>query len=263
MVLCCGVLTFSSHAQTEQFTQEVLGLTDGTSYVIEDDKYPYMQMNEGVWSTKFKHLKVDDRIILSYEGLTGMSGESNVKLLLEWEDELFVTHSQQVDMSVSWSMDGLEVIGDRSTYYFQGGHKVRVKVIDVTGNLPANNLRLRTEINIDRGYYFSPQTPISFIGVDATDEQGYLTFHWKGVQGAVSYELEYVHINDYTKEMGVYQPPTALEYDFYLNSTRVEVVEPRYRIPSIFDHGYLLYRVRPRATSKILSEKSIRIFVTL
>ncbi len=77
---------------------------------------------------------------------------------------------------------------------------------------------------------------------------------WPPVSGADEYQLEWVHINNYNG--------MDLDYDFKNNSTRITTTETSYNITSLFEKGYLLFRVRaikyndPEKTQIIASQWS-------
>jgi hypothetical protein len=57
------------------------------------------------------------------------------------------------------------------------------------------------------------------------------------------YQLEWTYINDYDP-LGAAIPANSLNIDFRNNSTRITTLETKYRIPLLFDRGWLVYRIR-------------------
>lgn len=60
----------------------------------------------------------------------------------------------------------------------------------------------------------------------------------------VQYELEWAYLDNYKKDDPAGLSPSALSYDFTHNSTRVRVDTNYFRIPMVYQKGYIAYRVR-------------------
>ncbi|MEY4927132.1 MAG: hypothetical protein RI894_1568, partial [Bacteroidota bacterium] len=58
-----------------------------------------------------------------------------------------------------------------------------------------------------------------------------------------SYEVEYLFVDDYAPD-GSPLAPSDIEYDFAQYAIRVTTKQPFYRLPLLFERGYLVYRVR-------------------
>ena len=121
-------------------------------------------------------------------------------------------------------------------------------------------------IEIERYYYFNHTQSVSglshyLLDLDAnpqrisstTQTQAYtqaneIEIYWDKTVGAELYELEWTYINDYGTTAGIYTAATAIPFSNQImddNATRVSTPHLSYRIPLIFDSGYLIYRVRP------------------
>ncbi|GAA0876131.1 hypothetical protein GCM10009118_25410 [Wandonia haliotis] len=236
------------YGQTEVYTNQLTGvLTPGEVCVSQDEKYNFMESNPTSWTSSFKNLAVENKVSLQYDPTVELTGgvyeNTTVGVNITWKDENFVSHTRQETLEIEYDPNGAIVVTDRSTYFFTGGHEVELKIVSLGGNMPNASVILKNEITVERGYLFSGMVPLG-IGIDATSETDYVTFYWTAVTGATHYELEFVHINDYTETENVFKNPSLLTYDFYRNSTRVEVFGTTYRIPKLFDHGYLIFRLR-------------------
>jgi RHS repeat-associated protein len=66
------------------------------------------------------------------------------------------------------------------------------------------------------------------------------------LMGAPYYDIEWTYVNDYSGDAtNPFLLTTALNYDFRANSTMVRVPDGvSYDIPMVFEHGYILFRVR-------------------
>jgi RHS repeat-associated protein len=71
-----------------------------------------------------------------------------------------------------------------------------------------------------------------------------LVVSWDPVNFAVEYELEFTYRDNYTDNILGALPASSISYDFKENSTRIITRQNFYRIPLVYERGYLLYRVR-------------------
>ncbi|MEW6005814.1 MAG: RHS repeat-associated core domain-containing protein [Stygiobacter sp.] len=78
--------------------------------------------------------------------------------------------------------------------------------------------------------------------VDNTTNE--LILSWNIVSYAEEYELEITFKDNYSNNFSTPLPASALRYDFKENSTRIVTKQNYYRIPLVYERGYLLYRVR-------------------
>ncbi|MCK9210121.1 MAG: hypothetical protein M0P61_04710, partial [Ignavibacteriaceae bacterium] len=78
--------------------------------------------------------------------------------------------------------------------------------------------------------------------VDNTTNE--LIVSWTPVSFAEEYELEIAFKDNYSNDISTPLPASAISYDFRENSTRIVTKQNYYRIPLVYERGYLLYRVR-------------------
>ncbi|MEM7039082.1 MAG: hypothetical protein AAF570_19040, partial [Bacteroidota bacterium] len=133
--------------------------------------------------------------------------------------------------------------------------------IDVTrlewvgsGGLPvSDNVYLELMMQVQRCYdpdiLFDYLSPPSTFAISSTRAGGLVQIAWDEIEGAAAYDLEWTFVDDIlgrtTNGNWIYKPSGQLRYDFGRNSTRVKVKDAAYSFPDVFEHGYLLYRVRP------------------
>ncbi len=145
---------------------------------------------------------------------------------------------------------------DKSVFKFNNAYKMTVTIqsITVAGSstttLPAN-LYIDADILLERYTTFATATSAIAISapvvtdLDCDGVNDEIQINWAPTVGVEEYELEWTFVDDYpTTVGGTYISPTLLNYDFKHNSTRVSVSNASYTISLIFEHGYLLYRVR-------------------
>ena len=101
-------------------------------------------------------------------------------------------------------------------------------------------LNLRAEQNVFQAPVFAIYPKFYSNCVDNTTNE--LILSWQQVDFAEEYELEITHRDNYA-DIGILNP-SAIPYDFKENSTRIVTRETYYRVPLVYERGYLLYRVR-------------------
>lgn len=225
----------------------------GAVFELYDDKYFDMLADPTGWSSEFTNYRVKNFVQLGInpeviQTTTYTSGTLDVTIDYQtWDDmtNSFVwATSLNRTLTVSYDYStGTTLIDDLSTVAFEGAHRIKVTVGTISG-LSVSNLFLESRIEVERYYSFNA-TAVTNIVYDTTGTNyDYIEFKWDFKRGAEFYELEWVHINDYKVDTNNYFTSAQLKYDYYLNSTRVETKDNFYRIPKIFDHGYLIFRVR-------------------
>ncbi len=249
--VCSLILPKWTLAGEEVFSERVEGSAiTGAVFHVYDGKYLEMHNNSN-WSNDFTNYKVHNTVQLGInpdvlQTSTYTGGSITVKVEHEyWDDysNAFVWGTAETKtLEVSYDTDGTNLIDDLSTYTFMGGHHMKITVQTITG-LNVNNLFLEAQVQVER-YYSFDGAAVSNAQHDATTDPDFIRFYWDTKVGAESYELEYVHINDYKVASGTYYATSDLDFNFYLNSTRIEIRESNYTIPNIFDHGYVIFRVR-------------------
>jgi RHS repeat-associated protein len=89
--------------------------------------------------------------------------------------------------------------------------------------------------------------------VGCVDKPTNLKISWADASndGAIEYQLEWLHVNDYgpvdysgSTPQATFLNPNQLNYNFKYNSTRITTTETSYDLSLIFDRGYVLFRVR-------------------
>ncbi len=160
---------------------------------------------------------------------------------------------------------------DKHVYEFTGYHKIEIKVIGITDVFtgspvitPYANLTIGARIDVERYGLLNTAAIVGGIGsspsdVDANLIQDHLTIGWTPMLGAEEYDLEWMFINDYgNSATGIpYISTSTLNYNFKNNSTRVRVSASSFKISLIFNHGYIVYRVRAVGRSLTATDKLV------
>jgi len=141
--------------------------------------------------------------------------------------------------------------------------EVTVKSLSVNGkgvpNMdPFPYIFLELEIETERYYSFDASIPIVSVNYTYKEESDQLEMYWSFTNGAESYELEWMAVDNYNyNNIGelIEADPANIEFDFANNSTRITTSNNYYSIPLVFERGFLLYRVRAITVSHEYPDK--------
>lgn len=215
------------------------------------DSHYWDMLGNANWNTLFTNQKVSNYVRLGVRPDFVHMGNFSASIQVQVDYQTWGTSGVYTvgtpiiqTLTVNYDVDGNATISDLSTLTFSGAHFVKVKILAIsgTGSFNKEYVYLETGIDVERYYAFNNQTLVSSTATTFAPNGVHIS--WNVVPGAEFYELEYVHINKYTLTDGAYKAANLLKYDFYLNSTRVDVTNTYYRLPKIFDKGYFLYRIR-------------------
>ncbi len=167
------------------------------------------------------------------------------------------TTTNGLQLTVSSNQTFVDV--DKAVYDVPGaGQEILVQVTNISSSVSLPDLRIQLdgEVEIERYYYFNPgaQYPTSDLTHCSVNmnSSGELDVVWKAMEGAEEYELEWIHVNNYdgtTSGVGTYNLMGASaislnQKTFDFNSTRITTGNTYYKIPYIYERGYILYRLR-------------------
>jgi RHS repeat-associated protein len=89
-------------------------------------------------------------------------------------------------------------------------------------------------------------TPANFT-INKAELPNYLNLSWDRPCGTSEYDLEWLYVDDYDMDVNsnvIYTTESTLDYDFRRGATRITLSQNTYRLPMIYEHGYLLFRIR-------------------
>ena len=263
-------LSLVGRAGLETFSERIEGgtISSGASFELYDDKHFEMSINP-FWNNDFSNYSVKNyvRLGLNPGVVQDIATSGTIELVITYHtwnptSGSFDVNTVNKTLSVNYDLNDYVTIDNLSTFAFEGAHYIKVEVATngITG-LDVNQLYLESGIAVQRFYALESMLissvedrPVPIPSGAWTNaeyslpQNEFIEVYWPYHYGAESYELEWVHVNNYTDNsvsLNQFVPSTSLDYDYYLNSTRVEVTKNSYRIPNIFDQGYLIYRVRP------------------
>lgn len=132
-----------------------------------------------------------------------------------------------------------------------GYYRVRVTNIfiqtwDIANNLISNptDLFLEADVTSEKTYDFVyGSTTMGSYGYYPPGVDNELEVYWDYVPGAEEYELEWTYVDDYS--VTTFKSPGIIEYDLITDGTRIITSNQFYKIPLTYEHGYIVYRIRP------------------
>ncbi|WP_300665087.1 DUF6443 domain-containing protein, partial [Fluviicola sp.] len=256
-ILMLVLVNQSVFAAIERFSNRLEGtaLTAGSTLSVYDDKY-YDMGTDPFWVSRFANKQATGTIRIGLNPDVVHPNSFSAFQLIEitswtWNpaSASFVASAPITKaFGLDYSSSGSDNSDDQTTFVVNGAHRISVRVLN--GTLPLEELFLETTIEVER-YYILDNNPVinlKHTTSNVTADGSQIEFSWDTKSGAEFYELEWVHINNYKLDS---QGPSDflgendLNYNFYLNSTRIETRQNWCKIPRIFDHGYIVYRVRP------------------
>ena len=181
-----------------------------------------------------------------------------VKLLISYSDAKGDTASVVRNFTVNYDTTKGATYNSRSSFVFNGAHKVTIKVLSDSSNTttwdPTTVLLVENQLVTTPAFVFSCTNTVSNITVtpsgDPTADE--LPVSWNVVQGASQYDIEWAWVdssaladtsNNYWR-FG--RPPYNPTLIFRNNATRITTTGTSYNIPLIYDNtGTLFIRVRP------------------
>jgi RHS repeat-associated protein len=158
-------------------------------------------------------------------------------------------------LSVKYHPNDTTQYQDKSIYLFHNAYKYQLSIDSIFVNgvsktdLP-QNFFLEMEIAGQRYCDFSTtsSTQIPFtldtLDLDCDNIMDQILVSWSPISGAEQYQLEWTFINDYGTTLTGFLSPSNVYYDFRNNATRISTVNTYYNVSNIFEHGYVLFRLR-------------------
>ncbi|MBC7412320.1 MAG: hypothetical protein H7331_07690, partial [Bacteroidia bacterium] len=263
------ILTISNVYGSFPAVQSIKIQALNTSPIVAGSVNAMNEITETYNPTLYTDVAVNNAIILGIDvnnpNFIAANATTTVKIKVErWAANnvsLTPTYTTYSLLTVTYNPFSPGASIDKAVENLTGGYKVKVTIEEVngssTGALPLN-VYVEAQISVERYYNFSlvasnpiPLTSMQKIDTDGDGIYNEIEINWKDLLHsglscpAEEYQLEWTFINDYGVDSGVYKNINAINYDFKNNSTRVSIIgKNSYRITNIFEHGYLLCRLR-------------------
>jgi RHS repeat-associated protein len=164
--------------------------------------------------------------------------------------------TKAIKLEVNYKQGALTKTDISNVYAFQNAYKVVLTITNITvtadpgTDLALLKVKLMDFIELNVGFQEERVTRIDYNALpnaltacrDKTTDE--LIFSWGQVPNAEEYELEYTFADDYNDNYNTPMPAGNIPFNFKENSTRIRLKDAYYRIPLVFERGYILYRLR-------------------
>ncbi|MCD6067120.1 MAG: hypothetical protein K0S33_1946 [Bacteroidetes bacterium] len=284
LCLCCSILSAAEYKKSIALSGT--GIASGKTLSITDDMFNYMQLNPTTYTSRFVNQSafITARLKFNEEFKTAFTTDWNLKveyhiwaydeanvLIDDFDDELRIEYfyqSGQFDVT-------------KAVIRYPGAYRAQITVTGVEykpcapsgGCSPAaipavlNDAYFELESETQRlfvldpsevpvikytdafinGTGYTPTTPYAYASVSPPKNE--LDLSWTYIEGAESYDLEWLFIDLPTDaELGA-STPSGISFDFR-NATRINTTFNSYKIPLVYPKGVLLYRVRAVGADK-------------
>jgi RHS repeat-associated protein len=237
-------------------------LIPGSYIQTHDDKF----LDAGTWISGFNNYSNTAVIELGLDEDKHVPHTSAFKVCAKFDLVLTsagqastVFTNQQLD--INYNPADLSTYKDKAQIVFPNIYKAKVYNITIsscslttgcsscTTTYSLTDVYLQAEISTSRIYTFTSTS--TFTTGDLSDSlttTDQLKIAWPYLAGATSYELEYTFVDDYSTSTGTYVATSALTYDLDHDATRIVTGDNHYYIPLTYEHGYIVYRIRPVGT---------------
>ena len=164
--------------------------------------------------------------------------------------------TKTIKLEINYKSGALTKSNISGIYAFANAWKVELKItnVEVTSDSGVDLTALKTKlaefIELNIGFQEERLTRIQYnvfpSGLSVCDDEvsDELVINWDPATDAEEYELEYTFEEDYSDSYNVPVNPSNILFNFRENSTRISLKETSYRVPLIFERGWILYRVR-------------------
>lgn len=252
-----GEETIDSYLKTDQLSKgTLLKLHDPKIYKASGSVY-----NAG-WGTNFDIQETRNAVELFLNteandfGKSEFSLDIDLKLTYKNAKNKVVQNSKgkdtsRIHLSVDYSRG--EEYKNRDIQSFKNAHKIYLEITNVslqgtdTTSL-TDVVFLRSFINVDR-YYDMKNSQVKNLSHQYHKKDNELEISWKDKKGAAWYDLQWAFVDNYGYSHGSIsrKSKSNVSFNFDDNSQQIRTKKNQYRIPIVFEEGYLVYRVRPLA----------------
>lgn len=259
LLLVFLIVSLTSFSGILPFTNRIYTVYQGTPVTIDSANYT-MALQVNPLTGSFVDKRVSNRVGIGVDHsyLQYFDTPMHVKTVLtvsRYNSSLGFISDTTISLSINYNPFDSMHYNDLTYSNFKNAYKLTVKIdsIYIDGvsktTLPAH-MYIQSDIFVERYANFtSAATAISFIGAPveiSTNCDGHadaIRLSWPTIAGVEEYQLEWMHVNDYGIG-GASLSPSGLSYNFKLNSTRISTTNTYYDISTIYDKGYIVYRLR-------------------
>lgn len=226
------------------------GFEPGDSVEVKDPRFP--APFDPSWTDRVQFQRSEGRLVLRIDHDQLQLPQAEFPVTVEFEissilaDDARAVSQEELSVEYDPLHENGDTFIDQVVEIVPGAHVLKVEVVavrDRNGPLSAAPANVAAEAHIVLTRYdrLADAAPAILSLQSAGDE---IEITWSEVFGAEEYHLEWLHVDDYLRELGEPGEPGYLAYDFRFDATRVTTTSLSYRISAIFEQGYLLARVR-------------------
>lgn len=226
-----------------------------TSNYVTEESNPYIK----IWVTKdqgpYVHFEyiIDLKIIpLLSNGAPGNS--YNKELIIEYSPYAATGNYNDMAVHLVSGQYGAEIYIQNITY-------TNVDTGATTSTTP-QSIQMETGMAVERYYKLDTTQPPGIHAQFTQPANAEIEFIWEVIPGALSYDLEWVWVDNYDDtNLPASRPASDISMtprEFSYNNTRINTENAYYKIANVFSSGYILYRVR--AVGVFLEKPSKKIF---
>lgn len=262
LVAALVCFNFFAYAGEETFNsrKSSTAITTNATLLVKDAQYDYMYSNATTWSNFFDNTTVNNRLILAVDQYSMVQQNAaytvSVEFIVTYDQWNAATHqfdtktlAQNPILDINYSPSAK--YKDKAVYQFLGGNflTAKIKTIKINGVVVTTNnlpVYIETEIQIDRHYLLNTVTPAP-LNISSGLVDGKVQVYWGYLPGAEEYQLEWTYVNNFSNTGTALLNAADVKLEpnvFTHNSTRISTGDNYYKVPIVYEQGYLLFRVR-------------------
>lgn len=245
--------------------------TGSNTLAIQDQWFNYMSTNLYLWQNEFVVASSKTKVILKYADIKQQLDAADWSLTVTYNITLtkIVGNVITTDPIISNQTLTINYTTGNTSYkdidmkLYDGFLKAKVEITNVdyivggaaaVHTLPGNrNLDIFFDLEQETERYYpifsiigSASPLVTTTGINTVTNE--LPIAWNYVQGAESYDVEWVLVDIGTAAYTIASPGYAIDFR---NATRINTTNQNYKIPLAFPRGILIYRVRGVAVDDI------------
>ena len=244
-----ALLSQAQNVREEVYTSDPTVVNTSGTTTLDFEEPLYNDLQNGL--TAFGPNEIENLVTIrfTYDDpalmVEGMS--ATVDLAISYtkvnSDRSLSTGTENTTLVINYTEQG--VSNDKATFEFVGGNQLSITATP-NGTIPAN-VEMQATIAPQRLFALSNDPITLDLNDQALTTDGNVVVSWTEVPGAIWYDLEWAFVNDYEDVNGEFLEASEITVPqnlFRNNSTRVSKLTDNHAIPMIYEHGYLVYRVR-------------------
>ena len=234
------LLLFGASAQAQiNFLRGTSEIAAGNLLVLKNDLY----LNTDV--TNFSNQNLRSQIRFRYDDMKVLENSPAFNVTVNFSitkydrNGALIAGNETGSLTIDYSGSTTGTLQEEQVYEgCQNAYKIEVQITSVTGtSFMTNDMILEAQMLYDRDAKFTPSAIPATVNHHEYWDKGEVDFYWSYLQGAESYELEWVFVSDEVTNQFV-------AGDIFKNATLVVTPNQHYKISVPYTKGKIHYRVR-------------------